>query len=153
MKNQISKGIERLSLHDSHIEELARYSDKMVLTFDWAGLANYEETDVSESIVLGKCILELYGLKNEKLELEFSGGLELEDWPPKEASVVSQPFQDRLVLENKFTEKGLYQICGFSEYKDALAWTKWRFSFTRFTLSWDNFITGREWRLGHSVVD
>ena len=43
MKEEVFKDIDRLSLHDSHLDKIQRSQDSLILTIDWAKLGDYAE--------------------------------------------------------------------------------------------------------------
>ncbi len=67
--NSIETNISRLSLHDSHLENLERDNDLTIATFDWGYLTDYVEQSYEKGIVIGKCRFKIQGLNNEEFRV------------------------------------------------------------------------------------
>ena len=151
MKEKIIKNINRLSLHDSHIEKIERTKDKLILLIDWAKLENYSENGIEEEIILGKCELSFDGFSDETLKLDFSGISGKENKEPREIQFNPELFQDWLILENKSVSSNKYCISGIIDFEDNSAWLDWSFLYSNFKLTWDNSITWIEWQNGKLI--
>ncbi len=153
MKEKITKNIDRLSLHDSHIDKIERTKDKLILSIDWAKLENYLENEIKEGIILGKCELSFYGLSEENLRLDFTGIPDNENKEPEEIQFDPELFQDWLILENKSVSSNKYCISGLIDLEDNSAWLDWSFLYSNFKLTWDNSITWIEWQNGKLISE
>ena len=153
MKNKISKNIDRLSLHDSHIETIEKSQNKLILTLDWAKLGNYSEVDIDQGIILSKCCLIFEELNDEKLRLDFSGFPDYKHLKPKEIEFNQELFQNWLILENKLVGQNIFCISGFFDYEKISGWLDWQFIYKHFELFWENHITWEEWKNGKSIEE
>lgn len=153
MKERITKNIDRLSLHDSHIEKIERTKDKLILTIDWAKLENYLEYDIKEGIILGKCELSFDGLNEENLRLDFTGIPDKENKESEEIQFDPELFHDWLILENKSVSSNKYCISGLIDLEDNSAWLDWSFLYSNFKLTWNNSITWTEWQNGKLISE
>lgn len=152
MKEKITKNIDRLSLHDSHIEKIERTKNKLTLTIDWAKLDDYLEKEIDEGLILEECKLVFDGIYEERLKLDFSGIPGKENFESKEIQFDIDLFHDWLILKNKSISKNKYCISGFMDFDNSSSWLNWSFLFSNFQLSWSNSITWVEWQNGKQLT-
>jgi hypothetical protein len=152
MKEIIKEHIERINLHDSHIQKIERTGGNMIWTLDWAKLENYAESHVHESIVLGKCELVFEGFTDERLLVDYSGIPGKEKMASREIDFDPNYFESWLILVNKVEAPNRFCINGLIDFEGNSPWLNWHFSFSGFQLSWNKYITVDEWRRG-KIVD
>lgn len=152
MKEEVFKDIDRLSLHDSHIDKIQRSQDSLILTIDWAKLDDYAEQNIDEGIIIGKCELIFNHINNEVLRLDYSGVVGHEDKQSVEIDYNVELFNNWLVLQNKLSDSNMFCLGGLIDYKDSSVWLDWQFSFGDFSLTWDNYITCIDWKSGKIVI-
>ncbi|MEM6261546.1 MAG: hypothetical protein AAGI38_03485 [Bacteroidota bacterium] len=143
--NSIETNISRLSLHDSHLDNLERDSDLTIATFDWGYLADYLEQGYEKGIVLGKCRLKIQGINSEefriykqeekKYEIEKVPNDLTECWD-EIANTEIDEIKQEIVLDGMFTRA--------SESN----WIEWKFNYESIELEWYSFITDEEWIKG-----
>ncbi|TPN86312.1 hypothetical protein [Aquimarina algicola] len=151
MKERIVENIKRLSLHDSILKKIDRIEDKLILTVDWAKIEDYTEKNIEEGLVLGNCRLTFYELNNESLTIDFRGTPGNENIAPKEIEFDIKLFKEWLILDNKSVDENKYCLNGLIDYENKYGWLDWNFYFSKFELSWNNYITWEEWRNGKIV--
>lgn len=79
----ITDKFNRLSLHDSGVDNFYKDKEITFIEFSWGFLENYSENGINEGIVLGKTIMKVKGYKNEKFRLDYSGTSNFKDKKPE----------------------------------------------------------------------
>ncbi|HLW08496.1 MAG TPA: hypothetical protein VKY45_13145 [Marinilabiliaceae bacterium] len=154
--NSIEANISRLSLHDSHLENLARIDDLTVATFDWAYLSDFIENGYETGIVLGRCKLKIRGITDEEFRVykQEGKGYDIEPIPnditqcwDEIANTEIDELKQEMILDGIFT-------CG-----SISNWIEWKFNYASIELEWYSFITDEEWNKGilpssfHKILD
>lgn len=143
--NSIETNISRLSLHDSHLDNLERDSDLTIATFDWGYLADYVEQGYEKGIVLGRCRFRIKGINNEEFRVYRQEGKEYEiekvpddvtDCWDEIANTGIDELKQEIKLDGMFTRD--------SESN----WIEWKFNYESIELEWYSFITDEEWTKG-----
>lgn len=143
--NSIETNISRLSLHDSHLENLERDGDLTIATFDWGYLADYLEQGYEKGVVLGKCRFKIQGINNEEFRVYKQEGKEyaiekvpndLTDCWDEIANTEIDELKQEIKLDGMFTRD--------SESN----WIEWKFNYESIELEWYSFITDEEWNMG-----
>jgi hypothetical protein len=145
---KITKGLSRLSLHDSRFEHFARNGNNITVIFNWAFLEKAEELGVDEAIVMGRTTINFFGVSFEEFRAENLNhswsdlNLEesIENW-----DILTWSKTDDLI--SVFTLGGLLDTLreGF------LPWVEWKLKFESFSLEWDKHITHLDWLSGKEL--
>lgn len=141
---KITSDIKRLSLHDSHFENVARTGNNIDLTFDWAKLENFKEGGIEDGLVLGKTKLNIKGISDE----EFKGYYDGANWKPlREPIDIVNSWQEVANTEiDEMTKK--IQLDGMFETDKEHFWIEWSFSYDSCEIQWEHYVTFAEWKEG-----
>jgi len=142
MKYSFNARLDRLGLHDSSIEKMERVGTDVIIDFDWAKLADFEEMDLGPLIVRPSRIV-LRNVESEKYSKEKTKGI---------ISKISKP-DDFLTYfetigENESTNDKRIRISGLYMKSPEYSWINLEFKFNSFKFGWDNHVTQEEWLQG-----
>jgi len=144
MPYHITQGLERLSLHDSTLESYVRRGATVELVFDWAKLANLIEHDVSEPIVMGRTMIVLASVQDEKLSIY------QDDQKVMQTLATFEALNDlELIVSNELSEESkTLKLMGTLTAAAGSQWVEWQLAFATCKVSWQAFITNTQWRSG-----
>lgn len=150
MKEKISIDLNRLSLHDSIIENIIVSGSYLVLEFDWCGLTNYIEKNYEEVIIIGASTLKISGYQTKEIKLDFSAIPEYDKPEPEYISfedfnpLLFDPIGESIIHDTTKTAK----ITGFYTHQGKFCWLDWVFVYESMILEWNSYITREEWLNG-----
>lgn len=141
---KISSNIKRLSLHDSHFENVERIGNDIELTFDWAKLEDYNEGEIEDGLILGKTKLTIKGISNEKFKGYFDGA----KWKPLTEPIdFVNSWQE--IANTEIDEKlRQIQLDGMYNAENENYWIEWSFNYENCEIEWDSHVTFIEWKEG-----
>lgn len=142
--NSINKNISRLSLHDSHLENLERKADLTIATFDWGYLRDFSESGYKKGIVIGKCKLLINGIKNEEFRVYREGTKYDIEKTPEDINKYWDEIANTEIDEN---HKQIILDGMFTRGSDS-NWIEWKFNYDSVKLEWNSFVTSKEWEDG-----
>ena len=146
---KISKNISRLSLHDSHFENEERVDSTLTLTFDWAKLENLVEFGIDEGVILGKTVLKVIGIRNEKLKTYYEDkNCKLIDISDNIRSYWSEVGTTEIDDKNKTLQLG-----GLLRKDGDCFWGEWSLNYDSCEVEWNSYITITEWQNGKLPAD
>ena len=146
----INSDINRLRLHDSHLEKIVKSDNHVKIEFDWAYLSNYKEKKIHDGIVIGKSTLEITGYTKGIVRLDFKGSVGFENKTPIEIPISSHLIDDwEIILDNEINDiDKKIKISGFYNYENISCWIDWTFEYQKAELKWDTFILHEDWKKG-----
>ena len=142
---KITKGLSRLSLHDSYFEHFVRKGNNITVTFDWAFLDTAAELGINESIVLDRTTISFFGVSFEEFRAENLdhswSDLDLEE---------SIEIWDILAWSKTDDLNSIFTLGGLLDTlrEGFLPWVEWKLKFESFSLEWDKHITHLDWLSG-----
>lgn len=145
----ITSHIKRLSLHDSHIEQIKQIGESLAIEFDWAKLENYQEKGIGDFIVMGRTYVKLSDLKKEIFRAYYEGKNFKEIERPVGVENSWQEIANTEIDEKKkiILLDGMYDD-GQNQY-----WVEWELHYGKCEILWDSFVTGDEWKNGKLPAD
>jgi len=146
MKHVLTDNLGRVSFHDSYIENISRSSTTIQVTFNWAKINNYHEENITEGIIISRCLFTLKGVTSEKFRLFDNSS---KQWiAQKRPDNFEQHFRE--IGENKI-EDGTYVFSGAFTPEIDYFWTEWLITFKQLRLEWNNHISHNDWKNGKSI--
>ena len=146
---KIGKNLNRLSLHDARFENAVRVYDTLTLTFDWAKLESAVELGIVEGVILGQTVLQIIGVRNEKLKAYSDDkNYTLIDVPNNISSYWSEIGTTEINDENKTLQLG-----GFLEKEGNYFWSEWSLNYESCEIEWNSYVTVAEWEKGKLATD
>jgi len=146
---KINKDIRRLVLHDSHFEKEFRIADSLEITFDWAKFENLKALGIDDFVVLGKTVLTIKGIKNEKLKAFYEGkNYKLIDFPENIGRYWNE-VQNTTIDDTSKT----IQLDGLFTKDGENFWIEWSLNFETCEVEWNSYVTGNEWKNGKLPSD
>lgn len=141
---KINTNIKRLSLRDSHFENVERKGNDIELIFDWATLEDLKEGGIDDVLVLGKTKLTIQGILKEKFKGYFDGP----NWKPLSEPIdFVNSWQEVANIEINEDSKQI-QIDGMYDTENENYWIEWSFNYENCEIEWNNHVTLTEWKEG-----
>ena len=143
--NSIETNINRLSLHDSHLENLERDINLTIATFDWAYLDNYMEQGYVDGIVLGKVRLKIHKMNTEEFRVYKNKRKEYDiEAVPKDLTECWDQIANTRIDESK--QEVILDVLFTCDSESN--WIEWKFNYESIEIEWYSFITHEEWTMG-----
>ena len=155
MTETISRNLNRVSFHDSHIEKIIRENDdKIIFEIDWAKLENYTENKISEAIIIGKCELILEKIINEKLIIDNTNIKQENKLDSGEIEFNYELFKNGFLILTSECDNKKFKIGGIIDYyNEANGWLDWEFRYNKFELKWNDSVSQKEWLDGKELSE
>ncbi len=147
MTETISRDLNRVGFHDSHIENIIRKNDdKIIFEIDWAKLENYTENKIYEAIIIGKCELIFEKITNEELIIDSTNINKKNKLDSGEIEFNYELFKNGFLILTSECDNEKFKIGGIIDYyKEANGWLDWKFGYGSFELKWKDYISQKEW--------
>jgi hypothetical protein len=135
MKRSITSSLADVSFHDSTIESFVRIHDSIILTFDWAKVA-----DKDDGLIIYSCRLILMGISHISLS-------------PEKYKMDCLGSEYSLVGLNSSASDNDLVLGGFYESNEEHSWVDLKCRFESFTLEWEIDQTVEEWKSGNTMAE
>ncbi len=142
MTYQITNKIDRISFQDSHITDFNLGENFVILNFDGAWLAHYEEQNLPLGLVIGNCELKLCKIRHSLLALGTIQGDQIIKFPD------DFPENFKEILKNVSHHDNEISLEGFMTINEKDQWIIWKLDFENFEFNWRNHVTVDEWKNG-----